>query len=56
MILRLLFLLGISILMRMQASWINLDNYIIQVEISGQAIVLFLGGFFLLYKSPKEIF
>ena len=44
MILRLLLLLGISVLMRMQATWIKLDNPIIQAEISGQAIILFLGG------------
>jgi predicted tellurium resistance membrane protein TerC len=56
MILRLLLLLGISVLMRMQATWIKLDNPIIQAEISGQAIILFLGGLFLLYKSTKEIY
>ena len=56
MILRLVLLLGISVLMRMQATWIKLDNPIIQAEISGQAIILFLGGLFLLYKSTKEIY
>lgn len=56
MILRLVLLLGISVLIRMQATWIKLDNPIIQAEISGQAIILFLGGLFLLYKSTKEIY
>ena len=56
MILRLILLLGISLLMRMQDTWIKLDNKIIHAEISGQAILLFLGGLFLLYKSTKEIY
>lgn len=56
MILRLVLLLGISVLMRMQAPWLKLDNDFIHTEISGQAIILFLGGMFLLYKSTKEIY
>ena len=56
MILRLVLLLGVSLLMRMQATWVKLDNEIIHGEISGQAIILFLGGLFLLYKSTKEIY
>jgi len=56
MILRLVLLLGVSLLMRMQATWVKLDNEIIHAEISGQAIILFLGGLFLLYKSTKEIY
>jgi len=54
--LRLVLLLGISVLMRMQAIWLKLDNEIMYAEISGQAIILFLGGLFLLYKSTKEIY
>lgn len=56
MILRLVLLLGISVLMRMQSTWLKLDNDFIHAEISGQAIILFLGGMFLLYKSTKEIY
>ena len=56
MILRLVLLLGISVLMRMQAPWLKLYNDFIHTEISGQAIILFLGGMFLLYKSTKEIY
>jgi predicted tellurium resistance membrane protein TerC len=56
MILRLVLLLGISFLMRMQQVWLKIDNEFIHTEISGQAIILFLGGLFLLYKSTKEIY
>lgn len=56
MILRLVLLLGISVLMRMQAVWLKLDNNMMYAEISGQALILFLGGLFLLYKSTKEIY
>ena len=56
MILPLVLLLGISVLMRMQAVWLELNNNIMYAEISGQAVILFLGGLFLLYKSTKEIY
>jgi len=56
MILRLILLLGISVLMSLQSTWIILDNRFIHAYISGQSIILFLGGLFLLYKSTKEIY
>jgi predicted tellurium resistance membrane protein TerC len=56
MILRLILLLGISVLMRMQATWFKLESNFVSAEVSGQAVILFLGGLFLLYKSTKEIF
>ena len=56
MILRLILLLGISVLMSLQSTWIILDNRFIHADISGQSIILFLGGLFLLYKSTKEIY
>ena len=56
MILRLILLLGISVLMRMQATWFKLESDFVSAEVSGQAVILFLGGLFLLYKSTKEIF
>lgn len=56
MILRLILLLGISVLMSIQSTWIILDNRFIHADISGQSIILFLGGLFLLYKSTKEIY
>ncbi|RPG63855.1 MAG: TerC family protein [Flavobacteriaceae bacterium TMED42] len=56
MILRLILLLGISVLMSLQATLIILDNRFIHADISGQSIILFLGGLFLLYKSTKEIY
>ena len=51
MILKLILLMGLSILMSMQAKWIKLNNNLTRAEISGQAIILFLGGLFLLYNS-----
>lgn len=56
MILRLILLLGISVLMSIQSTWIILDNRFIHADISGQSVILFLGGLFLLYKSTKEIY
>jgi len=56
MILRLILLLGISVLMRMQTTWFKLESDFVSAEVSGQAVILFLGGLFLLYKSTKEIF
>jgi hypothetical protein len=56
MILGLVLLLGISVLMRMQAEWLELNNNFMYAEISGQAVILFLVGLFLLYKSTKEIY
>jgi len=56
MVLRLVLLLGISVLIDMQGTWISVNNSFFQSDISGQAIILFFGGIFLLYKSTKEIY
>ena len=40
----------------MQSYLFVIDNSWIQSNINGQAIILFLGGIFLLYKSTHEIF
>lgn len=55
MILRVVLLFGISYLIAMQAPWFVIDLSWCQASISGQAIILFLGGMFLIYKSTKEI-
>lgn len=55
MILRLVLLFGISYLIAMQSPWLVFETSWIQASISGQAVILFLGGLFLIYKSTKEI-
>ena len=55
MALRILLLLGISLLTALNEPLFHFDTKWIQGSISGQAIILFLGGLFLLYKSTKEI-
>ena len=56
MLLRIVLLFGISFVIQMQSSLFVIDNSWIQSNINGQAIILFLGGIFLLYKSIHEIF
>ena len=49
MVLRLVLLLGISVLIDMQGTWISVNNSFFQSDISGQAIILFFGGIFLIH-------
>ena len=53
--LRIVLLFGISLLVAMNAPFWHINLPWIQGGISGQALILFLGGLFLLYKSTKEI-
>ncbi|NNF34667.1 MAG: TerC family protein [Saprospiraceae bacterium] len=55
MVLRIVLLLGISVLIAMNSSWIDIDFWSIHAGFSGQSIILILGGVFLLYKSVSEI-
>jgi len=55
MLLRIALLFGISVLTSLNEAFIPIDTSWITGGISGQAIILFLGGLFLLYKSTKEI-
>jgi predicted tellurium resistance membrane protein TerC len=55
MVNRIVLLLGISLLTSLKAAWFHLDWGWITGGISGQAIILFFGGLFLLYKSTREI-
>jgi predicted tellurium resistance membrane protein TerC len=55
MALRILLLFGITILVAMEKPWIEFDNSFIHGGLSGQSIILILGGLFLLYKSTSEI-
>tara|TARA_R110002051_G_scaffold30172_6_gene69899 strand:+ start:2278 stop:3087 length:810 start_codon:yes stop_codon:yes gene_type:complete len=55
MAMRILLLFGISLLTSMKKPFWVFDSDWITGGISGQGIILFLGGLFLLYKSTKEI-
>ena len=55
MFMRIVLLLGISVLIAMKEPWFKLDYSWLSAQISGQSIILFLGGIFLIYKSTKEI-
>ena len=55
MVLRIVLLLGISVLIAMKEPWISFDLSWFKGGFSGQSIILILGGIFLLYKSVSEI-
>lgn len=55
MALRIVLLLGISVLIAMKDPWFSFDLSWIKGGFSGQSIILILGGIFLLYKSVSEI-
>ena len=55
MIFRILLLLGVSYLIAMKKPWFTINTSWLSTEITGQSIILILGGIFLLYKSTSEI-
>ncbi|WP_459209378.1 TerC family protein [Aquimarina rhabdastrellae] len=55
MIMRIVLLFGISLLVAMEAPFWHFNLSWIKGGVSGQAIILFAGGIFLLYKSVHEI-
>ncbi len=55
MLLRIVLLFGISWLIAMEEPWFNVDFWGIHGGFSGQSLILFAGGLFLLYKSVTEI-
>ena len=55
MLLRIVLLFGISLLIAMNAPLFHIDLSWFKAGITGQALILFAGGLFLLYKSTKEI-
>lgn len=55
MFMRIALLLGISYLIAMKEPWFTIDFSMLKAQISGQSLILFLGGMFLIYKSTKEI-
>jgi len=55
MVMRIILLFGISYLVAMEAPFWHINLPWIEAGISGQAVILFGGGLFLLYKSVHEI-
>jgi len=55
MIFRIILLLGVSYLIAMKDPWFTINTSWLSTEITGQSIILILGGIFLLYKSTSEI-
>lgn len=55
MLFRIVMLLGISFLIGLQSVLLSIENSWFHVGVTGQAIILFLGGIFLMYKSTLEI-
>ncbi|MBT8274709.1 MAG: TerC family protein [Bacteroidia bacterium] len=55
MLIRIILLFGISWLVAMEAPFWHLNLSWLKVGVSGQALILFAGGLFLLYKSVSEI-
>lgn len=56
MMMRVLLLIGVNWLTRMQNTLINFDSKYFSSNISIQTLILIAGGLFLIYKSTHEIF
>ena len=56
MVFRITLLFGISVLISLQQPFTHIDYPWLKAAPSGQAIILFVGGLFLLYKATNEIF
>lgn len=55
MFMRIALLFGITLLIAMKEPWFTINFSWLNAQISGQSLILLLGGFFLIYKSTKEI-
>jgi predicted tellurium resistance membrane protein TerC len=55
MFMRIALLFGITLLIAMKAPFFSINWGWFSAEFTGQAMILFLGGLFLIYKSTKEI-
>ena len=55
MFMRIALLFGINFLIQMKEPWFYIDLSWITAGITGQSVILLLGGLFLIYKSTKEI-
>lgn len=55
MVFRVVLLFGISFIISLQAPFLYIDSTWLHAGISGQSLILFIGGLFLLYKATSEI-
>ena len=55
MITRILLLFGVSYLIALKEPFLKINTDWLNTGLTGQSIILFLGGVFLIYKSTKEI-
>lgn len=55
MLMRIVLLFGISWLISLQKPFFSFDVFGMHAGVTGQALILFLGGLFLLYKATTEI-
>ena len=55
MFMRIALLFGITWLIAMKEPWFSIHFSFIDANVSGQSLILLLGGMFLIYKSTKEI-
>ena len=55
MFMRIALLFGINLLIQMKEPWFHIDLSWFSAGITGQSIILLLGGLFLIYKSTNEI-
>jgi predicted tellurium resistance membrane protein TerC len=55
MFMRIALLFGINLLIQMKEPWFNIDFSWFSAGVTGQSLILLLGGLFLIYKSTKEI-
>jgi predicted tellurium resistance membrane protein TerC len=55
MFMRIALLFGISLLIQMKKPWFYVDFSWFSAGVTGQSLILLLGGLFLIYKSTKEI-
>jgi predicted tellurium resistance membrane protein TerC len=54
MFMRIALLFGINLLIQMKEPWFTIDLRWLSAGITGQSIILLLGGLFLIYKSTSE--
>ncbi|MBS9767815.1 MAG: TerC family protein [Flavobacteriaceae bacterium] len=55
MLLRIALLFGITYVLKMQEPWFSVEWEWLHAGFTGQSLILFVGGIFLLYKSVSEI-
>jgi len=55
MFMRIALLFGITVLIAMKEPWLTINFSWLSAEVSGQSIILLVGGLFLIYKSVTEM-